>query len=1737
MNRKHVFALTLLALAASGDLYSQVVDRTDTTLIDLIEDEVYPAMPGTRCKAGQDRGYEGFLVPSATEKARWREITDAMLAEDLDAAADLIQVAGFPYDVVNFTDASTSLRYHLLLEKVNSGPRNPDTRKVDWGWGTYLFSPAENVPGELSVQVCHPRYDKTTPGQGIELFIALDAKTFLIAGTHRYANGGDPRCPGIGTDSADVAKGGIGAAASTMFQVVFEQIVNAEPLTRSISLFRKDPSDEGGEAPHIVLSNGALPPALREPGDPITVVSELSRDLCHALTSEFAEVPGFVEDCIVFDGANSALGGVDNPQGHFVNAQQVRATEPFMPGLFIQLAQDPFVSSDEGDRVALALENTLATAFDNGQWTMSIEERVTADGQQMATYIDDEFRGFARAVHFRNRVESGSPIFPEVAVISSEGLIHLKQGASPDPKDPADRELPFGAAVKLGPGYVDDAGFLYATPLVNDCLISTADLLIDGTGPVGIHTEGSVVGYDQLGEVVVGGLDITCDLTLGEPSDDEMVLELVQAYEVVAPFSLDEGRETENFRLVQMQTLFLSDQTNGFNRPCACDDCGKRTFSNCHHSSGVRFVDGGIAEVALDFKDVFPAEAPGAYLLAEQNGNPLRSSMGSGFFDCVHNDDMSWRDEADDGYSGNTPNLRVLLDDADLARESIPQGYIHLKETGDPERGDPTNDNVDLWLQNDQGQVLYLPGDSGSVRYWVVARDDPASPDLSLSASSLMFGGVPVGLAERKAFVVLNTGDSDLVVRPISSSLADFAAVEPSQPFRVAPGDLQAVSVEFAPREAGLRSGVLLVLSNDPDAGSAIVSVSGTGLDDTSPRCTGTTPPDGAIVPVLPTVVIQLWDDLDVDEAGTAVMVTRDGSPFSTFARNDSIPNTVVITFPAPMDGVYEIGIIPMDETGNPGAPCSATITADSEPPQFLGSDPPDGAGLPALAEATLHLSDNRGVDEAATLVSITHDQQPFTGFTRDNSAADQVRLAFTAAPDGIYDILVTPIDIAGNRGIPRSVRLVVDDTPPSVVGSDPADGALLQRLDQVVIALADDVDVDEEGTLVAVTRDAVPATYTRVNSLPNHVIIDFPAPTSGLYRLRVQPRDAAGNLGDEVIIQITADAVPPTFLESTPADGDVVGVLRWVEFSFEDNVGLDEAATAIQSGKCEPFTIRKREHSVPDQVRVKIRTSGDGEYCFDVQPVDEAGNAGEWSAVTVTLDTVPPTFQACDPPDGSVINLLESFTIDLDDDLGVDEDGTELSISRDGQPLGFVRSSAVEGSITATLLTPILDGVYSVSVVPLDDAGNTGAPAQCTIILDRVKPILTSSAPADGAAVTRLENATFALSDDVDVDEEATAAAIGVERDGAPLVAGGDYGLDYAVPNRVTVKIFVPSDSQYVFTVVPVDTAGNEGERSEIAILSDSSAPSFGGSVPAHRSMAESLERVTFLLVDDDGIDEAGTTVEVTRQGIEVTDYSRDHGVEGQVTLEFDDPEPGVYTFEVTPLDDAGNVGPAVTVTIVHLAGPGPRLGDINGDGSVSVVDAFMAAQYEARAIALTADQIVRADVDFNGAVNIIDAQFIALAEAGLVDLPLGIGEVQLEIPTASVAAGETYTGTISLNVGQDVLGAMGGVFLYDPSMVQIDSITNAIPGGILSVINIDNVAGVARFTVANSIPADPAVTGPITVASFDFVVVGSPGQESELRGAVTTLGNADFPATPIGGATPRPMHSTVDALVVIED
>jgi len=304
----------------------------------------------------------------------------------------------------------------------------------------------------------------------------------------------------------------------------------------------------------------------------------------------------------------------------------------------------------------------------------------------MTVFLNGVPKGNARLIRVYHKSEN-DPGTPQVAVIYASGYIRLKQNDDPSPS------IPFGASFILGPAYWTSTNHHHPQ-------LTRLDL--DTTWLPDSPLRMKAVGTND-------AFNVTYDMALPPPRDRQTRLHVDQTYTATANIAVPAARLTnkEGFKLVQVSTMYIKNTL-----PCTGG------YTECHDSNDIRFIAGDQNRRQLDFSGLTP---PSFIMSAPR-------ALGAPWLDVLHKDDLSWQSQTGAGTSGNTPNLRIALDELPTSYTITPQGWIDLTT-------DPNQDNVTVWLHDDRASSgSWTPGRTDRVSYWLLAQDNPPDPltDLGL---------------------------------------------------------------------------------------------------------------------------------------------------------------------------------------------------------------------------------------------------------------------------------------------------------------------------------------------------------------------------------------------------------------------------------------------------------------------------------------------------------------------------------------------------------------------------------------------------------------------------------------------------------------------------------------------------------------------------------------------------------------------------------------------------------------------------------------------------------------------------------------------------------------------------------------------------------------------------------------------------------------------------------------------
>jgi hypothetical protein len=113
-----------------------------------------------------------------------------------------------------------------------------------------------------------------------------------------------------------------------------------------------------------------------------------------------------------------------------------------------------------------------------------------------------------------------------------------------------------------------------------------------------------------------------------------------------------------------------------------------------------------------------------------------------------------------------------------------------------------------------------------------------ASPELTLSAASIDFGGVAVNTESTKTVILSSSGGAALTIDSVKVAGAGFIISNATFPATLNPGQAVTLQVDFDPTVTGSATGAINISSNSSSGGSVMVSLHGTGITSATPQLT-----------------------------------------------------------------------------------------------------------------------------------------------------------------------------------------------------------------------------------------------------------------------------------------------------------------------------------------------------------------------------------------------------------------------------------------------------------------------------------------------------------------------------------------------------------------------------------------------------------------------------------------------------------------------------------------------------------------------------------------------------------------------------------------------------------------------------------------------------------------------------------------------------------------------------------
>ncbi|MBI4376097.1 MAG: Ig-like domain repeat protein [Elusimicrobia bacterium] len=564
-------------------------------------------------------------------------------------------------------------------------------------------------------------------------------------------------------------------------------------------------------------------------------------------------------------------------------------------------------------------------------------------------------------------------------------------------------------------------------------------------------------------------------------------------------------------------------------------------------------------------------------------------------------------------------------------------------------------------------------------------------------------------------------------------------------------------------------------------------------------------------------------------------------------------------------DGAYQVVLSETDRAGNTATTPAQPLDLDTTPPTLAARIEPDlispnGDRVKDDAVFWLKAEDSHLLESwtLSVLNDIGRSMRTFAG-PAGTKPAEKLSWAGQGDGgqnliDGVYNLVLEAVDIAGNKASTPKQPFRIDVTPPQLSVS--ADAPLFSpNLSQLSFALSvlDAGKVDSWNLAIKDAQGRAVRTFTGpAEAIPSQLQWDGKSQDraflpDGPYTFRLQAKDAAGNASESPEQKVTIGATAPkpqvaVDLRAISPNADGVKDSALFKMQSPSFNPLKEWTFRIwDRDKAAQRTIQGRGDvpgSLPWQgERDDKRPLPDGEYQFQLEVLDLAGNRVKTLEQPIRIDTTNPELSAQASP-----NL---FSPNKD---GFKDESVLIPSYRDASAIGEwkitiqdarrnpVQVFSGEGKLPLSIpwngraqdgkLAP--DGAYTFVFRAEDEVGNRSATAEQIIKVDNSAPEVALQADKALFSPDGVKDVTTFLLDYKDAsDISKWSLSIGQGVDKIPKTFTGVGRPPRNFPwNGTNDRGQIVPDGKYAAVLSITDEVGNTGKSAEVMLTVDTSKP-----------------------------------------------------------------------------------------------------------------------------------------------------------------------------------------------------------------------------------------------------------------------------------------------------------------------
>ena len=696
-------------------------------------------------------------------------------------------------------------------------------------------------------------------------------------------------------------------------------------------------------------------------------------------------------------------------------------------------------------------------------------------------------------------------------------------------------------------------------------------------------------------------------------------------------------------------------------------------------------------------------------------------------------------------------------------------------------------------------------------------------------------------------------------------------------------------------------------------------------------------------------------------------------------------------------DGLYSLRVSAIDKAGHveektfalrydtqaPTIHTALVAQSDGAPIELFGAENPL-ITLP-INQITVGFSDGEGsgMDILRTTISLIGPEGMPVGANQTDNGVDTVFLWFNSlrtdgSDDGLYRVQVTPTDLAGNTlTSPVEFQFFYGTRKPEVIATAPAEFASVTQLTEVSATLQDysgqGIDFDRTTILLKAPDQSSILGHQTVDEAQSSVTWELNQPLSrdgsvdGEYTIHLSLVDKVGNSADvehtfvydtliPTVVSVTTNTNPSTVLvldEFASIEQPFQGVTITLSDANGETTpvsGVDLVGTGVQllgPGNM-PLDINTRDDGVDTIIVSFASLYQPGIYTVEITPRDMAGNVSRHaivykfnlelgystvSAVTISGQMAPVEF----------VNRLDEIVATLEDvsgtGLNLTSEGSAITVTGPDGEVEGVQTSRGENQIAwrpvQLAIDGSADGIYTVTITPVNSSGRLGIPARYQFTFDTQEPEVTLVTPIDlTQPVSYIDQQLIQVAAqvedvgpaDLEVDDQ-RLQLLDASGNLVPAVQTSDGESQIFLTLSQPLATDGSDDGVYTVSLELMDKAGNLNSLSHqlvydtliptvVSVIANTETPTV---IPATglTAIETSFDGLTIKLSDTNGettpvsgIDLVGTDVQLLGPGkTPLSINTRDDGVNTIIVSFASLYQPGTYTLEIMPRDMAGNV------------------------------------------------------------------------------------------------------------------------------------------------------------------------------------------------------------------------------------